>query len=193
MEQKEKKKLTLKDIGTGRLALIVIAGIVLILCSLPLSGQEQKSDKDVQTESPDPSSEFFVYEEQLEQKLEQLLSKMDGVGKTSVMVTVSQSSERIVKENVSLQTEDSEETDSQGGTRYVKDKTENRTVIYTADQNGNQVPYVVSEKMPVISGVAVVAEGGGDAVIQEQITALLESLLHLEANQISVNRMEGEE
>lgn len=196
MEKKEKKKISIKEIGIGRLGLIVLAGIVLLLCSLPL-GQSASGKKESNTGGKEKTetgtaeiNETLSYKENLENEVEELLGRMEGVGQVKVMIHISQTSEKILKEDSSVDTEDTEETDSQGGSRSVTARSEDKSVIYTVDGNGHEVPYVVMEKMPVIDGIAVVAKGGGNASVKSEVTALLEALFHLEANQISVSQME---
>lgn len=196
MEKREKKKISIKDIGIGRLGLIVLAGIVLILCSLPLgqsTSGKKESDTGAQEKTENDMAEIgaaLSYRDSLEKEVEELLGRMEGVGQVKVMIHISRTSEKVLKEDSSVDTEDTEETDSQGGSRSVTTRSEDKTVIYTVDGNGHEVPYVVLEKMPVIDGIAVVAKGGGNASVKSEVTALLEALFHLEANQISVSQME---
>jgi len=45
---------------------------------------------------------------------------------------------------------------------------------------------VVSETLPQVRGVLVIAEGGGDPVIIEEIQEAVMALFHLEAHKIKV-------
>lgn len=199
MEKKEKKKISLKEIGIGRLGLIVLAGVVLILCSLPLgqsASGKKESDTGAGEKTESDTAEIgaaLSYRDSLEKEVEELLGHVEGVGQVKVMIHISRTAEKVLKEDSSIDTEETEETDSQGGSRSVTARSEDKTVIYTVDGNGHEVPCVVLEKMPVIDGIAVVAKGGGDAFVKSEVTALLEALFHLEANQISVSQMEESE
>ena len=61
--------------------------------------------------------------------------------------------------------------------------------IYQTDSEGNKIPYVVKKIEPEIQGITVVAQGGGNAVVQKNISDVLEALFHIEAHKIKVVKM----
>lgn len=75
----EKKKLSLKDIGYGRLALLFIVGALFLLISFPTKKQNVFLEN-----GNNP------YETELESRLAAVLTHMEGVGGVEVMITVRQ-------------------------------------------------------------------------------------------------------
>lgn len=50
----------------------------------------------------------------------------------------------------------------------------------------DQVPWVSQELLPEVAGIAVAAEGGGNAVVKSEISSMLEALFGLPAHKIKV-------
>ena len=59
-------------------------------------------------------------------------------------------------------------------------------VVCEKDANGNEIPYVIKERLPQIEGIAVVAKGGDNPNNSLKITNTLEALFGIEAHKISV-------
>ncbi len=62
------------------------------------------------------------------------------------------------------------------------------TVLVT-DDNGNEVPYIISEIEPEVEGVLVVAEGGDDAKIIMDIMETVEVLFNVPAHKVKVMKL----
>ena len=85
----EKKKWTGKDL----MIVIVIIGVLIAVLFIPTGERKGDSLMDIETPvgentSTDTSSE---YEEELELRLEEILSQMEGVGEVEVMITLKSS------------------------------------------------------------------------------------------------------
>lgn len=188
-----KKKITIKNIGIDKLLLLALAGVVLVLLSVPFSGKSSSEKDKVATQTTQAANEEndTSYASALEQKLEDVLSKVEGVGKVEVMVTMKDSGEKIVDSETPYTKNDTTESDSAGGSRTVTEVEQSDTTIYTVDENGNNIPFVINELAPQIEGVAVIAEGGGNAVMVNKITNVIEALLNVSANKISVMKMKS--
>ena len=74
----EKKKLSLKEIGYGKLGLLFIVGALLLVISLP-----QKSNGTFSDTVSENS-----YETELESRLKATLAHLEGAGNVDVMITV---------------------------------------------------------------------------------------------------------
>lgn len=90
----------LQDIGLPRLLLIVAAGAALLLLSLPsgwLGGASgvSVSGSGHRSESSDASATAMeVYTDKKEKQLEEILEKVQGIGKTDVMITLDSAEEK---------------------------------------------------------------------------------------------------
>lgn len=144
---------------------IGLAGMLLIL----LSGLSSGSDKNSKTEASESSS-FDLNENycrELETKLTELLSQINGVGKAEVMITLSSTEEYIYAEENSINGE----------------KRENEFVA--ADKGG----IVTRVKSPEITGALIVCEGGGDSRVCERIYKAVSVSLGIPSSRICVAKM----
>lgn len=124
------------------------------------------------------------YQEKLEKKLAGLVSSIDGAGEVKVMITFSASSEKIVKENHQL---NKEQNGTSGNTNQKLDS--NKEAVIAKDSDGNEYPYIVKEMQPLVEGVAIVAQGAGNATVKAQIYETAKALLGIEMNKIAVTKM----
>lgn len=121
----------------------------------------------------------------LEKKLEQILSKMEGVGKVSVMITYSQGSEIIPMQNETSKSSKINETDSDGGTRTTEQVDSNKEVIYS---NGNKVE-TQTVKNPIAQGAIIIAEGASNAMVKTNIVSAVEAITGLATYKVQVFEM----
>lgn len=188
------KKLSIKNIGIDKLLLLGLAGVVLVIVSIPFSNDKKTTDSSdslaarTQSKSQESSPD---YESELEKRVEDILSNIEGVGKVDVMITIKDSGEKIVDSAKPYSKSETSESDSTGGSRTITEITQSDDTIFSVDENGNNIPYVTKELQPQIEGIAVIAQGGGNAVIAEKITNVLESLLNVSVNKISVMKMKS--
>lgn len=179
----------------------VLLGILLLVIAIPLdSGKEKKNinaeakrDEGEVDDIPDNEGDFtdesLEYCLALEARIEELLSVMDGVGNVQAMVTVSASREMIVEKDEPVNRATVTETDGSGGSRSTNESSYEYETIFKTDSEGNKTPYVVKQIEPEIQGITVVAQGGGNAVVQKNISDVLEALFHIEAHKIKVVKM----
>lgn len=129
-----------------------------------------------------------AYTAMLEERLEQVLGEMEGVGRVKVMVNLSDTGERVVEKDNSVSTTTTAESDSAGGTRTTTERsTEEKTIF--VDTGEETYPYVQIEKLPAIEGVVVVAEGGGNPATVSDISDAIKALFPVEAHRIKVVKM----
>jgi len=105
------------------------------------------------------------------------------------MVTVATSKELIIEKDAPVTRNTVTEVDGSGGTRSTNESSYDYETIYETDAQGNKIPYVIKQIEPEILGITVVAQGGGNAVIQKNISDVLEALFHIEAHKIKVVKM----
>ena len=180
----------LKNITIEKWLLIGGCGIVLILCSDSCTGDKDKnnSDRDVaSTITVENSWEEYV--ENLENKLENIISKIDGAGNVQVMITVKNTSTKEVLTEDSMSEKKLNETDSSGGARESYEISKDEKVVASEEGGSVKSPFVVSELTPEIEGVAVIAEGGDSPIVKEKITGIIKALFGIEINKIAVGKM----
>ena len=128
----------------------------------------------------------------LERKLENILKKISGVGNVKVMITYSESS--IVKPlyNEDSSISNTNETDSEGGTRAISQTESQKEIIYKENTDGSKEPITQSVSSPKIEGAIVVASGADDANVKTNIIQAIEASTGLATHKIQVFKMEEE-
>lgn len=194
----EKKKLTLKEIGIEKLIMLLLCGIFLIVVSVPdlfsaIQGSKSTPKKNtVQSSSekvPVSKDSNAVYVEELENKLKEVLEKVDGIGKTEVMITLKSSKESVILKNSPYTQESTSETDSAGGSRVSSSISKEEETVLVETQESGSSPYVVKEMEPKVEGVVVIAEGGGNINTINEINSAIEVLFDVPVHKIKVMKM----
>ncbi len=121
----------------------------------------------------------------LEKRLENILTKISGVGKVSVLITYSESSCVIPIYNVNLSTSTIQEKDTSGGIRTTE--TENNQKDVVKDGNSN----IVTEKttMPKVEGAIITAVGASNATVKSNIISAVEAVTGIATHKIQVFEM----
>ena len=139
-----------------------LAGLVLLGVSAWLPAGD--SAQPTQAAQSDTAADYAA---QLESSLTELISRVEGAGKTTVMVTLESGSESI----------------------YATDTDADGTSTHVLLGSGRADGLVETVQTPQVLGVAVVCEGGGNAVVQSRVTALVAALTGVGANHITVAKM----
>lgn len=182
----EKKELGLKEWG-----MILGAGVLLLTLSVPEFFQnDTKEDQQLlpsQTVQTDvETTEGYV--RQLEQRLEQLLSHVEGAGMVQVMITVQASKEKIVLKDLDYRQETTTEQDGAGGVRTII-QTEQEEESIKKQASGEELPYIIKELEPEVEGVVVIAEGSKRGTVDLDIVEAVQALFDLPAHKIKVLKM----
>ena len=148
-----------KVLKKENLAVLLLAGLLLLIIALPVknSGQEEEE----KTTAVSEETSFRDWQSIMEEKLKLALEQVEGIGKTQVFLTC------------------------EGTETKVVEKDESQTV-YEKDAKGNQSPYVASEVYPKVIGVVVVAQGGDNPVVIQNIQEACQVLFQVEAHKIKV-------
>jgi len=198
-DKKEKKKITIKEIGIQKIVIMFIAGILIIALSVPdIFGSKNKKKSEINDISSNPSETTGStdkdnisreYVNKLEQELKSKLRLVEGIGDVDVMITLKSSKELIPLKDNPYSQDSTNEEDANGGSRVSSNiKKEEETVLITND-DGEKVPYVIKEVEPEIGGVMVIARGGDDKKIVGEIIDAVEVLFSIPTHKIKVMKM----
>ena len=127
-------------------------------------------------------------EDELAQKLENILSKINGVGRVEVMITYSETSKTIPVYNEESTQQDTEETDSNGGTRKITQTDTRKEVIYE-EVDGNKTLITQSVISPTIEGAIITAEGANNSTVKAYIVQAVEAVTGIATHKIQVFEM----
>ena len=81
-----------------------------------------------------------------------------------------------------------EETDTEGGTRKIESTDINKEVVFE-QSNGTSKPVTERVIMPKIEGAIVIAEGGGNATIKTNIVQAVSAVTGLATYKVQVFKM----
>lgn len=122
----------------------------------------------------------------LEDNLENILSKIKGVGDIKVLITYNQSSKVTPIYNETSSQSITEENDSDGGTRKVENFDSNKQVV----SDSNSQPITEKVDMPTIEGAIVIAKGADNTTVKNNIINAVEAATGLSSHKIQVFEME---
>lgn len=176
--------------------IVVLAGVLLMILAVPADNGKER-DKRAETETQaekqvEAAGKELNYAEEMEIKLENTLAKIEGAGRVEVMITLEDSGEAVVEKDDSLEISEASETDSAGGTGREKQSKSSESTVYQ-EQEGGQVPFVGKEKTPKIAGILVVAQGGENTQVKQNISDAVMALFQIDVNRIKVVKMNMQE
>lgn len=128
-------------------------------------------------------------ESDLETKLEEILSQIQGVGEVKVLLNYSESSEVVAMYNETSKTSNTEETDTSGGTRKIQETDTQKDIIYQED-NGEKTPITQKIVQPKIEGAIITAKGANQANVKANIIQAVEAVTGLATHKIQVFEMQ---
>lgn len=125
---------------------------------------------------------------ELEIKLEEILSKIQGVGEVDVLINYSESSEVIPMYNENTKTSNTQETDTSGGTRTIEETDSQKEIIYE-ENDGEKTPITQKVVEPKIEGAIITAKGASSAEVKSSIIQAVEAVTGLATHKIQVFEM----
>ena len=134
------------------------------------------------------SNNSQLNEYNLEENLEDILSKITGVGKVKVLVTYSETSEVVAMYNEKNTLNNTEETDTNGGVRKIEQTDTDKEIIYE-EKNGQKTPITQKVIMPKIEGAIDTAEGASDPAIKTNIIQAVSAATGISTYRIQVFEM----
>ena len=180
-----------KKIGVIRLGLLIVAGLVLLIASFD-GKEEHKTQTQINTQNEEKQSgeqQLNTYIENMETRLTNVLSQVDGIGKVQVMITAKATQEKVVLKDAPYKKTTVKEEDSTGATRESKETTSEEGTILGKQQDGSESPYITKELQPEIEGVVVIAEGAAQKQIEAEINDAVVALFSVPSHKIKVMKM----
>ncbi len=190
---KDNIKEFIQKIGVFRLLLIVLAGVMLLVLSLPSGGVPDKEEVPEEMEVSSESDALFLamekYAKRQERETAEILSKVEGLGEVEVMLTLASSEEKVTLQDDSVAEDDSVQEDTAGSSKKDSSyQSKGESVIVKKD--GEESPYVVQIHSPAVEGVVVVAQGAGSGKKEKEIIEAIQALFPIEPHKIKVMKME---
>lgn len=155
-----------------------LAGILLIGLS-QLRGTESKSQ--TKTAAPQTDTEYCA---ETEEKIKQLVTAITGDRACVVAVTLNTGTEYVYANQVTTDTDVTENSNSGQSTTKESRKNEQQYIIMKSE-NGTEQPLTVTEKKPEVRGVAIVS-AGITPERKEKIQSGIAAMLELSTRRISI-------
>lgn len=171
--------------------IVILIGVLLFIIVLPTGKKEKNKEERVaekEAETAATEEAGRAYEGWLEERLEEALGQIEGVGRIKVMVTLADSGEQILEKDERENRTETNEGSGDSARTGLEIELEYTTIF--AEENGVKKPYIVRQKNPKVEGVVVIAEGGGNSVIAQNISRAVGALFGLETHKIMVMKME---
>lgn len=158
-----------------QLFILLLFGLLLAVIAIPVEKKESQNvlESSISTEE-EVQEETLDYESRMEEKLEALLSEVEGVGRVKVMLTFEGSGEKKVEKDNSQSAENQQEE-----------------TVYEEYGNSHKSPYVTFQSNPKVEGVLVIAQGGANSSVKQEILEAAQALFGIEAHKIKIMKMEG--
>ncbi|MBO5152730.1 MAG: stage III sporulation protein AG [Eubacterium sp.] len=183
------KKLNFKDKNTW--LILGIVGVLLLVIAMPVDRSEQKDPEGAQAQQSASETAAQTGQETaddttaaLEKRLEETLSLIDGAGKVRVMITLKDTGEKVVEKDVTRRTD--------AGAGGTGNSDMSQSSVYEKE-GSTETPYVSNEMTPQVEGVLVVAQGGGNSLVKQNILQSVMALFPLEAHKITIVKMSMQE
>ena len=107
-----------------------------------------------------------------------------------VMITYQDSGTQVVEKDKNTSENSLEESDSTGGVRSTKEQQLQESTVYEEADAGN-TPFVSKELLPKVEGILIVASGGDNQKVKQNISEAVLALFQVEAHRIKIVKMSG--
>ena len=174
---------------------IVILIITIVIINIIWNGnkttnkqEDNPSSKQLATSTDEQIKQDTTQTTNLEEKLEAILSKIQGVGNVKVCINYSESSEVVAMYNETSKVSDTKESDTTGGTRKIQETDSQKDIIYK-EENGEKTPITQKVVQPKIEGAIITAKGANDMTTKTNIIQAVEAATGLATHKIQVFEM----
>lgn len=156
--------------------IIVIAGIIAVL-GIFLSESFASSKKEEKAKTPSVSTDRSEYETEIEDRLQNILSEIDGIGECKVMVTLESSSQNVYSSDRETSADEGE-----------KDSSFSESSKYVVLDDDGEKALLEKEIEPRVRGVIVVCGGADNVVVKQSVIDCVSAGLGISSANISVVR-----
>lgn len=131
-----------------------------------------------------------IEEDNIETRLKQTLSSIEGAGMVEVMITYESSSEIVPAISVDTQTSTTTDTDETGNSTTNTENTQSE--IVTVNGSNGSAALVLREDSPQVKGVLVIAEGADDIGVKINLLNAVQTILNVSPDRVNVYKMNNE-
>lgn len=167
------------------MVIIVIVGVIIILAggflTKPGDATNVNNNNSTGSNPVTGSNNGYTSGEEvvadIESRLSELLSQVEGAGKVSVMIYTDSSSEMIPAYN---DTQDNRSQEQDDG-KSIESSTRKELAL-----SGGEDPVILKVVIPEVKGVVVVAEGAGDFLVKQELSSAVCTLLGVPEHRVQI-------
>lgn len=178
---------------TENLLVLLVLLIIVVIAINYIWNSDEKKENNVKQESRSNEIKQVSTEnikDKTEEKLENILSKISGVGKVRVMITYSVSSSVTPVYDETSKVSNTTENDDSGGTRTITQTENGKQIVYKENSDGSKEPITKNTESPKMEGAIIVAEGAENIEVKTNIIEAVEAATGLATHKIQVFKME---
>ena len=152
------------------------------------SNSDEAKGTEVETfgqKNSEGNSVISDYERTYEAQLKEALDKIVGVEDVTVVVNVDATELKVFEKNTNTQSQQTDETDREGGKRKVEDQSREEQLVII-QEGEKEVPVVTETKKPAIRGVLVVAKGADNIQVKKWIIEAVTRSLDVPSHRVAV-------
>ena len=177
---------------------LIFFAIVLIITVIAINiiwSDKKETNKEINNTSSkqlasqlDNNTEVLENSSDLEKKIENILTKIQGVGEVKVFINYSETSEVVAMYNENSKVSNTEETDTSGGIRKIQETDTQKDIIYQ-EEDGKKTPITQKIIQPKIEGAIITAQGANNAAVKTNVIQAVEAVTGLATHKIQVFEM----
>jgi len=178
------KQFFAKDLKLKVIVLLGILGMVLILLSQFADDGQTGREQPQTIHNAELVNQEFVT--QLEERLQSLISEIEGVGRNRVMVTLESGVEYVYAQE---QRRSTDTTHGAGGEIPVGGRTQEsveQRFILVDTEFGRREALVLTRIPPRVQGVIIVCEGANNPVVEQKLISVVTTALGIPSTRVSV-------
>ncbi len=173
MPLKLSKKGLLSDKRFAKAAVIIGAAVILLIFLNSFSGGSEK-------EASLPQENTAALEQKLEQRLERLISEIDGVSSPCVMLTLEQTSQTVYARD------ERSSSSSSGDESGSSSDSDSESSVVIVGSGGSKAALTESTILPKVRGVAVICGGAENVLIKEKVVNTVAGVLDISTSRVYV-------
>ena len=173
-----------------RVKLLLAAGLLAIALLVITNGKEEAVGSDSINISSyiGASTDYDSYVSRLEARLTELISSVDGAGRTKVMITLECGTEYVYASQQKTTTAVSENSEPNGRSSRDEKRSGEQSLILV-DAGRGEEPLILKEITPTVAGVVVLCSGADNVNVRQQIIDVVTTALGTSSNRVCVTRM----
>lgn len=168
--------------------IVILIVTVLIINNMWSSDKTENDDTNSVSSKVLAETETTEVKDDLEDRLEDILESISGVGKVKVLIKYSESSTVVAMYNETSSESITQESDGDGANKNTTETENKKEIVYT-DEDGESKPITEKVIMPTIEGAIITAQGAQNANTKSAIVSAVEAVTGLAVHKIQVFEM----